>query len=164
MTQSLAGRSILVVEDEVIIGMMLCNEIARAGGTAIGPVNSVADAVKEIEGRTVDVVILDAKLVDGWGAELTARLKERQIPYVVVSGYETASLPSGLRGVPFVAKPISMPLLMEALEFVRTAPQRRLAAGAANGALARPNGSPKRPSLDPGLAMPQKGREDLEPA
>ena len=164
MTQSLAGRSILVVEDEVIIGMMLCNEIARAGGTAIGPVNSVVGALKEIEGRTVDVVILDAKLVDGWGADLTARLKERQIPYVVVSGYETASLPSELRGVPFVAKPISMPLLMEALEFVRTAPQRRLSAGPVNGVLARPNGSPERPSLDPVPGMRQKDREDLEPA
>jgi hypothetical protein len=43
---------------------MLCKEIARAGGTSIGPVTSVADALKKIEFQIVDAVILDAKLVD----------------------------------------------------------------------------------------------------
>ena len=127
MTQSLGCRSILVVEDEIIIGLMLCNEIERAGGTAIGPVNSVAAALKEIEDRTVDVVILDAKLIDGGAARLAGCLKERRIPYVVVSGYERANLPDVLQGVPFVSKPISIPTLMEALEVVPTAAPVRLA-------------------------------------
>jgi len=108
--------TVLVVEDEVIIGMMLCNEIANAGGAPIGPVNSVAEALKEIDSRRVDLVILDAKLGDGSGAELTGALKTRGIPYVVVSGYEVANLPAELRAAPFVAKPISMPVLMEAIE------------------------------------------------
>jgi two-component SAPR family response regulator len=116
MTQPLDGISVLIVEDEIIIGMMLCNEIGRAGGTSIGPVTSVAGALKEIESQIVDAVILDAKLVDGSGADLAACLEERRIPYVVISGYEEANLPRGLRGAPFVAKPISMPLLMEVIE------------------------------------------------
>ncbi|MEL4383111.1 hypothetical protein, partial [Shewanella algae] len=69
MNQPLRGTSVLIVEDEVIIGLMLFNEIAGAGGKPMGPVTSVADAVKEIESQGVDVVILDAKLVDGWGAD-----------------------------------------------------------------------------------------------
>jgi CheY-like chemotaxis protein len=115
MNHPLHGMSVLIVEDEVIIGMMLFDEIARAGGTPIGPVTSVAGALKEIESGIVDAVILDAKLVDGSGAELAARLGERRIPYVVTSGYEQANLPRELRGAPFVAKPISLPLLMEAI-------------------------------------------------
>jgi len=114
MTQSLDGLSVLIVEDEFIIGMMLCDEIARAGGTSIGAVTSVAGALKEIESQTVDAVILDAKLVDGSGADLVACLEERRIPYVVISGYDEAGLPTGLKGAPFNAKPISVPLLMEA--------------------------------------------------
>jgi DNA-binding response OmpR family regulator len=115
------GKTILVVEDEFIIGMMLRQELERAGATAIGPLSSVADAMKDIESRSVDLVILDAKLAGGSGADLVACLKERRIPYVVVSGYEKASLPGGLKGAPFVAKPVSMPLLMEAIEAVATA-------------------------------------------
>jgi DNA-binding NtrC family response regulator len=122
MTESLGGISVLIVEDEIIIGMMLSNEIARAGGTSIGPVTSVAGALKEIESRTVDAVILDAKLVDGSGADLVGCLEERRIPYVVVSGYDKANLPIGLKGAPFVAKPIVMPLLMEAIEGLNARP------------------------------------------
>lgn len=116
MTPSLVGQSVLIVEDEVLIGLMLIQEIAHAGGISIGPAASVADALKEIESRIVHAVILDAKLVDGSGAELAKSLEERRIPFVVVSGYEKASLPARLRSAPFVAKPISVPLLMEAIQ------------------------------------------------
>jgi CheY-like chemotaxis protein len=116
-----SGKSILIVEDEFIIGMMLCQELERAGAIPTGPLTSVADAVKEIEARIVDLVILDAKLAGGSGAELVACLRDRRIPYVVVSGYEKANLPAGLRGVPFVSKPVSMPLLMEAIEALTAA-------------------------------------------
>jgi len=115
------GKSILVVEDEFIIGMMLCQELERAGAVPIGPLSSVADAVKKIEAKTVDLVILDAKLAGGSGGDLVACLKDRGIPYVVVSGYEKAGLPRELKGAPFVAKPVSMTLLLEAINVVTTA-------------------------------------------
>ena len=35
---------------------------------------------------------------------------------MVVSGYELENLPDELRAAPFVAKPISMPVLMEAIQ------------------------------------------------
>jgi hypothetical protein len=44
---------------------------------------------------------------------------------VVVSGYERTSLPIELEAAPFVAKPVSMPLVLEAIETVMTAPERR---------------------------------------
>jgi CheY-like chemotaxis protein len=116
MMQPLIGKSVLIVEDEFIIGLMFMQEIARAGGTSIGPATSVADALKEIESRVVHAVILDAKLADGTSAELADYLEERRIPYVVVSGYDRADLPRRLRSAPFVAKPISVPQLMEAIE------------------------------------------------
>jgi DNA-binding NtrC family response regulator len=126
MTQPLDGVSVLIVEDEIIIGMMLVNEIERAGGISIGPVTSVAEALKELASRIVDVVILDAKLVDGSGAGLAACLDDRRIPYVVVSGYDKANLPKALEKAPFVAKPISLPFLMEAIESLATVGARRV--------------------------------------
>jgi DNA-binding NtrC family response regulator len=116
MTQSRGGKAVLVVEDEIIIGMMICKEIVRAGGAAVGPVNSAAGAVKEIESRTIDAVILDAKLADGDATDLAARLAAGRTPFVVISGYEQASLPSSLKAAPFIAKPISVPILVEAIE------------------------------------------------
>ena len=104
--------------------MMLLNEIERVGGTPIGPVTSVAAALKEIESGSADVALVDGKLIDGSAADLAAALARRGIPYVVVSGYEEANLPAPLQGAPFVAKPISLPALIEAIEGVtrRAAP------------------------------------------
>lgn len=116
MTRRLNGKSVLIIEDEFLIGLMLVKEITGAGGTSIGPVTAVAGALKEIELRNIDLVILDAKLVDGSAADLAVCLEERRIPYVVVSGYDEANLPSGLRRAPFIAKPISVPVLLEAIE------------------------------------------------
>jgi CheY-like chemotaxis protein len=121
------GKSVLVVEDEVIIGMMLCQELGRAGAVAFGPLTSVADALKALEAKAVDLVILDAKLAGGSGADLVASLKARRIPYVVVSGYEKTGLPQELKGAPFVAKPVSMPLLLEAIGTMTFAPAPRRA-------------------------------------
>jgi DNA-binding NarL/FixJ family response regulator len=95
---------------------MLIKEISGAGGASLGPATSVAEALKEIESRPVDAVILDAKLADGSAADLAACLDARGIPYVVVSGYDKESLPNGLRRAPFVAKPILVPVLIEAIE------------------------------------------------
>jgi CheY-like chemotaxis protein len=135
MTRWLDGKSVLIVEDEFIIGLMLIQEIGRAGGTAIGPATSVAGALKEIESRIIDLVILDAKLVDGSGADLTASLEERRIPFVVVSGYDKAHLPRALRSAPFVSKPIALPVLMEAIQGLRAGyalsePRRSFVSGA----------------------------------
>jgi DNA-binding response OmpR family regulator len=116
MTPWLSGKSVLIVEDEFLIGLMLIKEIAGAGGISIGPVTSVADALKEIETRAVDAVILDAKLVDGAATDLATCLDERRVPYVVVSGYDKEDLPNGLRRAPFIAKPISVQVLLEAIE------------------------------------------------
>jgi DNA-binding response OmpR family regulator len=116
MTPWLGGKSVLIVEDEFLIGLMLTKEITGVGGTSLGPVASVADALKEIESRPVDAVILDATLVNGSSADLAACLDARGIPYVVVSGHDKENLPNGLRQAPFVAKPILVPVLIEAIE------------------------------------------------
>jgi DNA-binding NtrC family response regulator len=129
-TPPLKGMSILIVEDEAIIGMMLAAEIGRAGATPIGPVASVAGALKVVEARPIDVVILDAKLIDGSSAELATYLEERHIPYVVVSGYEVATLPRSLRDAPFVAKPISTPLLIDTIKSLGAASRLRQLPGA----------------------------------
>jgi DNA-binding NtrC family response regulator len=117
-TKPLDGLSLLIIEDEVIIGMMLLNEMERVGATSVGPVTSVAAALKEIEAGIADVAIVDSKLADGSAADLADALEHRGMRYVVVSGYESGNLPERLKGAPFVPKPISVPLLIETIERV----------------------------------------------
>ena len=129
VTMPLHGLSVLIIEDEFIIGMMLLNEMERAGATSVGQVSSVADALKEIESGVADVAIVDSKLADGSAADLADMLERRGMRYVVVSGYERANLPERLKGAPFVPKPVSVPLLIETIQRVAGRPAVPMSTG-----------------------------------
>ena len=131
MTRPLEGMSVLIIEDEFLIGMMLQNEIERVGAASVRLVTSVADALKEIESGNVDVAIVDSKLADGSAAGLAAALEHRGMRYVVVSGYEKANLPKELQGAPFISKPVLMPLLIETIQGVTRPPVAPMPTGAA---------------------------------
>jgi DNA-binding NtrC family response regulator len=115
MSRSLAGRTVLIVEDEVIIGLMLRQEVERAGGIPLGPVTTADEAARMIDQTPVDFAILDAKLAGGSSAALASLLDARGIGFVVASAYEATDLPKELKAAPFVAKPIAAPILVETL-------------------------------------------------
>ena len=76
---------------------------------------TLRDAVDPV----IDAAVLDAKLIDGSGADLADSLDRNGIPYVVASGYEKAALPERLKAAPFVAKPIATPFLIDTLRSPR---------------------------------------------
>ena len=164
MTRPLDGMSVLIIEDEVIIGMMLLKEIERAGATSVRSVTSVADALKEIESGIADVAIVDSKLADGSAADLVAALELRSMRYVVVSGYEKANLPKGLKSAPFVPKPVSVPLLIETIQRVTRSSAVRLSTGPVpilTGCHVETNGAERGVILeaDDAVAKPRAGIE-----
>lgn len=114
MTARLSDLSVLIVEDEIIVGMMLRKELKGAGATSIGPVTSIADAMMKVLAHPIDIALLDAKLVDHSAGNLADFLQERQIPYVVIGGYDQGALLHALKS--FVAKPVSLSTLIEAIE------------------------------------------------
>jgi DNA-binding NtrC family response regulator len=101
-------------------------------------VTFVADALQKIESGIADVAIVDSKLADGSAGVLADALERRGVRYVVVSGYEKANLPKALQNAPFVPKPVSVPLLIEAIGRL-TRPQGGIASGPQ---LARPHAEP----------------------
>jgi DNA-binding NtrC family response regulator len=163
MTRPLDGISVLIIEDEFIIGMMLLSEIERAGATSIGPVTSVADALKKIESEVADVAIVDSKLADGSAAHLADALEHRGMRYVVVSGYEEANLPKGLKGAPFVPKPISLPLLIETIQRITRQPDVPRSTGPLSPLAKRrgeANGAERGAALGADYAAHHAGSED----
>jgi len=62
MTRLLAGKRVLVVEDQIIIAMDLAHELAAQEAKVIGPVGSLDGALKAIKDTDLDGVILDLNL------------------------------------------------------------------------------------------------------
>ena len=107
------GRSILVVEDELLIAMDIAGALEKAGARAT-MTTTVRHALILVEHDGLSGAIMDHALSDGESTNLCARLKERGIPYISYSGYRAVA--GADPDAPHIVKPVSMDVLMSALE------------------------------------------------
>jgi DNA-binding response OmpR family regulator len=110
---ALRGRSILVVEDEPLIGMDIRAALEKAGAH-VTATTTLRHAIILVEHDGLAAAIMDHALRDGDSTELCARLQARDIPYVSYSGYDPVKGASP--DAPFVSKPASMDTLLGAVE------------------------------------------------
>lgn len=111
----LAGRTVLVVEDEYFLAKETAEAVRRAGGTVLGPVPDVAGAMAIIESQTVDAAILDIRIGAQTSFPVAAALKANGVPIVFLTGYDDWYLPSGLDDVPVHRKPADPDTAVRAL-------------------------------------------------
>jgi CheY-like chemotaxis protein len=109
----LKGRSILVVEDELLIAMDIVAALEKAGANAT-VTTTARHALILVEHDGLSGAIMDHSLSDGDSTNLCARLKERGIPYISYSGY--AAVAGADLAAPLITKPVPMDFLMSALE------------------------------------------------
>jgi DNA-binding response OmpR family regulator len=83
---SLAGRLILVCEDEPLIAIGIANAFTDVGARVV-TARSLRDALGAVEDGALSAAVLDHALGDGDSSLLCERLKERNIPFIVHSGY-----------------------------------------------------------------------------
>ena len=86
----LAGSKplVLILEDEVLIGINLQDELQDAGYEVAGPFTTCAAALEWLQTATPDAAILDAALKDGPCREIALELSNRAVPFLIYSGYE----------------------------------------------------------------------------
>ena len=77
-------------EDEPLIALSIADAFTGAGARVL-TVRSLASALIAVENEVPSAVILDHALSDGESSQLCKRLKERNVPYVIHSGYSNLS-------------------------------------------------------------------------
>jgi DNA-binding response OmpR family regulator len=113
--RTLAGKRVLVVEDEPLVAMEHCSVLSQAGAEIVGPCATVSRALDCIDRASVDVAVVDYLLADSNSEPLQAALEERHIPYVVVSSYPRALIRKH-EGQDILRKPIAPRLLRGKVE------------------------------------------------
>lgn len=107
---------VLIVEDEALIALDLVEAIIRVEGVPVGPVATVAEAMRLIDLQPVKAAILDANLLDRDVTPLALALIERDIPFVIHTG---TGLPEELSelhpNLVVVLKPARTTLVLAAL-------------------------------------------------
>lgn len=115
-TCSLAGRRLLVVEDEYFIAEDIRAILERHGAIVIGPVGELAEArdILACEDR-IDAAVLDINLHGETVFPLADVLRARGVPFVFATGYSEAAIPSSYGDVPRWEKPYDYDDLVDAL-------------------------------------------------
>jgi CheY-like chemotaxis protein len=110
-------RSILIVEDEPLIAMMLEDFLESLGHKVIASCESVEEALGHVEAGGFDVAIIDIQLRDGkrvW--PVADRLAETGKPFVLATGGHLEPPPARHARAPVLSKPYTIDAIEPALE------------------------------------------------
>jgi DNA-binding NtrC family response regulator len=101
----LAGKQVLVVEDEYFMADEMGEAVRRAGAIVLGPVPDIEGAMAIIATARVDAAVLDVRLGDETSFPVATALKAKGVQVVFVTGYDDWFLPDDLDDVPIYRKP-----------------------------------------------------------
>jgi DNA-binding response OmpR family regulator len=115
MMRGLAGKRILIVEDQHLVAELERATLEWVGAIVLGPVDNEPAAFALISDNSPDVVALDWNLHGHHPLRFATYLKGCAIPFVIVSGYERNILPPEVRSALFVQKPFAQDELVQVL-------------------------------------------------
>ena len=110
------NKTILIVEDEPLIAMMLEDFLDTLGHDVAASCDNVADALGHVSGGSFDVAILDVRLKDGeeiW--PVADALADAGKPFVLATGGHVEPPPERHADAPVLAKPYTMDAIEPAL-------------------------------------------------
>ena len=103
--EPLAGRRILIVEDEAMIALLIEDVLTDLGSTVVGPAARLDEALALARSAEVDLAALDLNLAGDPVYPVAEALAERGIPFVFMTGYGQLGIAEPWRGRPSIAKP-----------------------------------------------------------
>ena len=113
---ALAGRTILVVEDDYFLAQEIARKIRSTGASLLGPVSNVDDALDVLaETASIDGAILDLNLMGETAYPIADALRLRNTPFVFVTGYDVSHMSPEYRNVPCLQKPVELDSIARAL-------------------------------------------------
>jgi DNA-binding response OmpR family regulator len=113
-----ASRSILIVEDESLIAMMLEDFLDSLGHAVAGTEDSVSGALALAQAGGFDAAILDVHLQGESCWPIADALADRGIPFLLATGGHTEPPPSRHARVPVLSKPFTLAGVERALQSI----------------------------------------------
>ncbi len=111
----LAGKRILVVEDEPIVAMAIEDILGDLGCEVAGSAHSLDQAMTFVEECSFDAAILDINLNGERSYPAARLLASKGIPFVFATGYVPETVEPDLAMAPMVEKPYKPAQIAEIL-------------------------------------------------
>ncbi|MBS0537663.1 MAG: response regulator [Proteobacteria bacterium] len=126
--RSLAGKHLLMVEDEFLVGMMAKKILERLGARVSGPYARLADGLAVARNGSFDGALLDFNLGGELAEPLADLLISRGVPFAFLTGYQRDSIDRRYATVPLLQKPVEAEALEKVLVSLMANPQGTQAA------------------------------------
>lgn len=107
--------SVLIVEDEPLISMMLEDFLESLGHDVAGTAETVQEALAKVEEGGFDVAIIDVHLKGEHVWPVADRLNERGVPFILATGGHISPPPPEHADATVLAKPYTIDAIEPAL-------------------------------------------------
>ena len=105
----LAGKHVLVVEDESLIALLLVDALEDAGALVVGPCYTLEECLRACRSEHVDAAVLDVDLAGRDVFPAADALRERHVPFLFHTAHADRHELVGRFGeVPVCRKPVDM--------------------------------------------------------
>lgn len=101
-------RRVLVVEDEVIVGMLLEDMLRELGFEVVAISTRLDEAVQLARGFAIDFAVLDVNLDGQMSFPVADVLRERGVPFLFATGYGSKILEPPYSTTPTLQKPFQI--------------------------------------------------------
>jgi len=108
MGKVLAGRRVLVVEDEMLVLFLIEGFLADLGCTSVTAAATVEEALALIGAQTFDVAMLDSNLGGAKSDPVADALDARGVPFFIATGYSNLATKVGYRDRYVLKKPFQL--------------------------------------------------------
>jgi CheY-like chemotaxis protein len=126
----LAGRRVLVVEDEMLVSLLIEDALTESKCIIVGPYDRVPAALEAARTLALDAAVLDVNLAGTKVYPVAEVLSARGIPFLLLSGYGSEAAPLEHPSWQVCGKPFKTEQLIAMLaEQITSRHQRNLPSG-----------------------------------
>ena len=114
----MSPASILLVEDEPLVRMMLVDLIQEIGHRVMVEAGNLDDAYLLAKREEYDLAIIDINLNGMNAGPVAEAVAGRGLPFLFLSGYGSKSIPAKFKGAPWLPKPCSPDTLKQKINSI----------------------------------------------
>jgi DNA-binding response OmpR family regulator len=112
----LSGRSVFLVEDEVMIRMMVADMLEELGYKVAAEAGDITEALRLAQATEFDIAILDVNVNGKVISPVADVIKAKGCPFIFATGYGSSGLPEQYRDRPALQKPFQLDALGKTIE------------------------------------------------